>query len=163
MGVDKRRSKRKYEGEASESEVEKAILTIQSKRRKLNPEEMAAAEELKLKELAGMRLGHSSVELSDDKPWWTLTGKQKQELDLSLASKGPFYREKKSLMKLRVTASLRKNAEDPLTNFQRAMGKKPSLAWKRQCTINKPNLRSPLITKRRKRKAKRKRRRRKRK
>merc|ERR1719378_1191994 len=74
-----------------------------------------------------MRLGHSSVELSSEKPWWSLSGKKKEELDLSLASKGPFYKEKKSLMKLRVNSSLRKHAEDPFVNFQRAMGKKPRL------------------------------------
>jgi len=125
--VDSRRRKRKHEGEASESEFEKAILTIQNKRRKLNPDEMRAAEELKMKELEGMRLGNSSVELNQEKPWWTLSGEKKEELDLSLASKGPFYKEKKSLMKLRVQASLRKHAEDPFTNLQRAMGKKPEM------------------------------------
>merc|ERR1719483_242753 len=125
--VDSRRHKRKHEGQAIESEFEKAICTIQNKRRKLNPDEMRAAEELKMKELEGMRLGNSSVELNQQKPWWTLTGQKKEELDLSLASKGPFYKEKKSLMKLRVHASLRKNAEDPFTNLQRAMGKKPEM------------------------------------
>ena len=52
---------------------------------------------------------------------------KKEELDLSLASKGPFYKEKKSLMKLRVQSSLRKHAEDPFINLQRAMGKKPEM------------------------------------
>jgi len=127
--VDSMHRKRKYEGdgEAIESDFEKAICTIQNKKRKLNPEEMQAAEELRLKELEGMRLGNSSVELSKDKPWWTLAGKQKEELDLSLASKGPFYKERKSLMKLRVHSSLRKHAEDPFMTFQRAMGKKPEM------------------------------------
>merc|ERR1711941_214200 len=89
--------KRGREEKITDADFGDNIVTLRHKKRKLNPEREKEDQEKELRQKDCMRLGHSSVELMNEKPWYLM--QQSSHLETALLrppTRGPAWKEEKS-------------------------------------------------------------------